>query len=155
MEHIRHTMQQCQAIGVDFALDDFGIGYSSLTYLSNLPARELKIDQSFVRRMGSDSNDLSIVEGVISLARAFHRRVIAEGVESAEAGVTLLRLGCELAQGFFIARPMPASDLPQWLLTWRPPPSWSRQNPVARHSSRPLKWLPKQGLAAIHAAHAA
>jgi PAS domain S-box-containing protein len=135
MDRIRQTMQQCQAIGVEFALDDFGTGYSSLTYLSNLPAQELKIDQSFVRRMATDSNDLSIVEGVISLARAFRRKVTAEGVESAEEGETLLQLGCEVAQGYVIARPMPAPEMAQWLTSWKQPLSWSRQIAVSREPS--------------------
>ncbi len=149
IERIRQTMQKCQAIGVEFALDDFGTGYSSLTYLSKLPAQELKIDQSFVRRMGSDSNDLSIVEGVISLARAFHRQAVAEGVESAEEGVTLLQLGCEVAQGYFIARPMPARDFPQWLRTWRQPLSWSRQSHVSREPSVLLNALIRNAPVAV------
>ncbi len=115
----------CQALGVRFALDDFGTGYSSLTYLKRLPAELLKIDQSFVRDMLTDTDDLAIVQGVIGLAKAFRRNVIAEGVETIAHGELLLPLGCELAQGYGIARPMPAADIPSWVKTWKPDPSWS------------------------------
>jgi len=135
MERVRNTMQQCQSLGVVFALDDFGTGYSSLTYLSNLPAQELKIDQSFVRQMAVDRNHLSIVEGVISLARAFRRNVIAEGVQSIAEGELLLQLGCELGQGYGIARPMAAALVPAWLAQWKTPLSWSKQIYVPKEPS--------------------
>jgi EAL domain-containing protein (putative c-di-GMP-specific phosphodiesterase class I) len=112
------TMQQCRALGVRFALDDFGTGYSSLTYLKHLPAEMIKIDQSFVRDMLGDVDDLAIVRGVIGLAAAFGREVIAEGVETDAHCAQLLALGCDLAQGYGIARPMPAADLPQWVTQW-------------------------------------
>ncbi len=118
------VMQACREIGVRFALDDFGTGYSSLTYLKRLPADVLKIDQSFVRDMLDDPNDLAIVEGVVGLASAFRREVIAEGVETVPHGQMLLSLGCELAQGYGIARPMPAAELPAWAASWRPDESW-------------------------------
>ena len=111
-------------MGVLFALDDFGTGYSSLTYLKRLRVSLLKIDQSFVRDMLDDPDDLAILEGVISLAKAFHREVIAEGVETVAHGTLLLQLGCELAQGYGIARPMPARELPRWAATWQPDPAW-------------------------------
>ncbi len=107
-----------------FALDDFGTGYSSLTYLRKLPVDLLKIDQSFIRDMLSDADDLGIVEGVIRLASAFNRQVIAEGVETLEHGAALLRLGCHLAQGYGIARPMAADQLPAWLATWQQQQAW-------------------------------
>jgi EAL domain-containing protein (putative c-di-GMP-specific phosphodiesterase class I) len=112
------TMQDCQRMGVQFAIDDFGTGYSSLTYLKRLPAQTLKIDQSFVRDMLDDREDLAIVQGVIGLAHAFGRRVIAEGVETLAHGHRLLELGCVLLQGYGIARPMPAEQLPGWIRTW-------------------------------------
>lgn len=108
----------CQALGVSFALDDFGTGYSSLTYLKQLPAELLKIDQSFVRDMLEDSDDLAIIQGIIGLATAFQRLVIAEGVETIAHGNKLLSIGCELAQGYGIARPMPAAAFPAWVKTW-------------------------------------
>jgi diguanylate cyclase (GGDEF)-like protein len=124
---ISQLMEECQSMGVGFSLDDFGTGYSSLTYLRRLPANVLKIDQSFVRDMLWDAGDLAIVQGIIGLAAAFGRTVIAEGVESEEHGRLLLRLGCTLAQGFGIALPMPADDLPAWIAAWRPPSTWANQ----------------------------
>jgi diguanylate cyclase (GGDEF)-like protein len=129
---VSRVMKECRELGVEFALDDFGTGYSSLTYLKRLPVSLLKIDQSFVRDMLDDPDDLAILEGVISLATAFRRQVIAEGVETVEHGKMLLQLGCELAQGYGIARPMPAADLPGWVAGWRPDPDWSNLPPVDR-----------------------
>lgn len=123
--HVSRVIEGCKALGVAFSLDDFGTGYSSLTYLKRLPAGVLKIDQSFVRDMLWDTEDLAIVEGVIGLAAAFRRQVIAEGVESAAHADLLLRLGCELAQGYGIARPMPAEQLPAWIQSWQPEPGWA------------------------------
>jgi diguanylate cyclase (GGDEF)-like protein/PAS domain S-box-containing protein len=115
---VSQTMQACRAVGVRFALDDFGTGYSSLTYLKHLPAEMIKIDQSFVRDMLSDVDDLSIVRGVIGLSVAFGRSVIAEGVETEAHCAQLLAMGCDLAQGYGIARPMPAQDVPSWVAQW-------------------------------------
>ena len=115
----------CRRLGVSFALDDFGTGYSSLTYFRRLPADTLKIDQSFVRDMLDDPDDLAIVEGVIGLTKAFDRQVIAEGVETAEHGMVLLQLGCDLAQGFGIARPMPGHEFPAWVNNFVPHELWS------------------------------
>ena len=124
MNQVFQTITDCQALGVRFALDDFGTGYSSLTHLRHLPAEVIKIDQSFVRDMLEDADDLAIVQGVIGLAAAFHREVIAEGVETSEHGTALLDLGCVLAQGYGIARPMPADNVPGWVASWRPDPAW-------------------------------
>jgi diguanylate cyclase (GGDEF)-like protein/PAS domain S-box-containing protein len=122
---ISDLMLACSQLGVRFALDDFGTGYSSLTYLKRLPAHTLKIDQSFVCGMLDDPDDLAIVKGVIGLAAAFRREVIAEGVETITHGALLLSLGCELAQGFGIARPMPAQALPGWAASWKPDEAWT------------------------------
>jgi diguanylate cyclase (GGDEF)-like protein/PAS domain S-box-containing protein len=119
------ALNACRAIGVAVALDDFGTGYSSLTYLKRLPVNVLKIDRSFVSDMLEDPENLSILEGVLGLAAAFRLQVIAEGVETAEHGLMLLQLGCELAQGYGIARPMPAKDLPAWARAWRSNPRWA------------------------------
>ena len=115
----------CRKLGVSFALDDFGTGYSSLTYFRRLPAETLKIDQSFIRDMLDDPEDMAIVEGVIGLTKAFKRKVIAEGVETPEHGMVLLQLGCDLAQGFGIAHPMPGSDFPAWTKAFQPHGLWS------------------------------
>ena len=121
---ISRLIESCAAFGVTFSLDDFGTGYSSLTYLKRLKVTTLKIDQSFVRGMLEDPEDLVILEGIVSLAEAFDRRVIAEGVETVAHGKALLGIGCTMGQGYGIARPMPAAELPQWVASWRPDPSW-------------------------------
>jgi diguanylate cyclase (GGDEF)-like protein/PAS domain S-box-containing protein len=120
MAKVTENIHRCHALGVRFSLDDFGTGYSSLTYLKRLPAETLKIDQSFVRDMLDDADDLAIVESIIGLANAFQRSVIAEGVESPAHGALLMRLGCNLAQGYGIAKPMPEDQLPDWVAQWRP-----------------------------------
>ncbi|MCP3870556.1 MAG: EAL domain-containing protein [Gammaproteobacteria bacterium] len=121
---VSSIMHACREIGVSFALDDFGTGYSSLTYLKRLPADLLKIDQSFVSGMLDDPDDRAIVTGVIGLAVAFKREVIAEGVETIAHGTQLLPMGCILAQGYGIARPMPAAEMPAWISNWRPDEAW-------------------------------
>ena len=129
---VSQLIEACREIGVMFALDDFGTGYSSLTYLKRLAVHQLKIDQSFVRDMLDDPDDLAILEGVLGLASAFRRQVIAEGVETIQHGEMLLQLGCELAQGYGIARPMPAIDIPAWAVTWRPDPEWGGRSSFSR-----------------------
>jgi EAL domain-containing protein (putative c-di-GMP-specific phosphodiesterase class I) len=124
MTQMSDVIEKCAEIGVMFALDDFGTGYSSLTYLKRLRVKQLKIDQSFVRDMLEDQDDMAILVGVIGLAAAFKLQVIAEGVETNEHGTALLKLGCELAQGFGIARPMPAENFPAWATAWRPDATW-------------------------------
>ena len=111
---VRKLIENCRMLGVGFALDDFGTGYSSLSYLSNLPIDVLKIDQSFVRDMLEDKGDMAIVQGIIALARTFNRQTVAEGIETDEHYQVLLDLGCELGQGYGIARPMPADKLIHW-----------------------------------------
>ena len=121
------TMNACHDLGVRFALDDFGTGYSSLTYLRRLPVHLIKIDQSFVRDMLEDADDLAIVEGVVGLAKAFRRDVIAEGVETTSQGEALLQMGCMLAQGYGVARPMPAGDIPEWISSWEADDPWQAE----------------------------
>lgn len=115
---VEQIIAACRELGVGFAIDDFGTGYSSLTYLRRLSADILKIDQTFVHDMMDDPGDLAIVTGVIGLAAAFRRKVVAEGVATVAHGKALLALGCMLAQGYGVARPMPAQDLPGWVASW-------------------------------------
>lgn len=129
MEQAVAILNRCRHMGIHFALDDFGTGYSSLTYLRKLPVDTLKIDQSFVRDMLNDIEDLDIVEGVIRLAGAFDRQVIAEGVETMEHGAKLLELGCRLAQGYGIARPMPADEFVDWSARWQAEGRWRDLRP--------------------------
>ncbi len=125
LNHVARVIEDCAALGVGFALDDFGTGYSSLTYLKRLSVNQIKIDRSFVHDMLDDPDDLAILSGILGLASAFGRQAIAEGVESVEHGTILLQLGCERAQGYGIARPMPAGDVTAWLAAWRPDAAWS------------------------------
>ncbi|SFM08213.1 PAS domain S-box-containing protein/diguanylate cyclase (GGDEF) domain-containing protein [Rugamonas rubra] len=122
--HVRAIMLACQALGISFALDDFGTGYSSMSYLKRLPADVLKVDQSFVRNMLVDRDDRHLVSAVIGLARAFELGVIAEGVETVAHGALLMRLGCDLAQGFGIARPMPSAEVLPWVSAFDTAPVW-------------------------------
>lgn len=122
---VSEVIHECANLGVTFALDDFGTGYSTLIYLRHLPAQVLKIDQTFVRDMAHDMESFAIVESVIGLAAAFKRRLVAEGVETLEQGRLLLQLGCDVAQGYGIAEPMPASEIPAWIEHWQAAPSWA------------------------------
>jgi diguanylate cyclase (GGDEF)-like protein/PAS domain S-box-containing protein len=134
---VSRLIENCRDIGVAFALDDFGTGYSSLTYLKRLPVAQLKIDQGFVRDVLDDPDDLAILDGVIGLSQAFRRDVIAEGVETLEHGELLLRLGCDRAQGYGVARPMPAHEFPAWQQQWMPDPGWSKVQ-RSEPANRPL-----------------
>ncbi|MFO7550977.1 MAG: EAL domain-containing protein, partial [Haliea sp.] len=122
---VSRLLQSCRELGVGVSLDDFGTGYSSLTYLKQLPAGVIKIDQSFVRDILDDPEDIAIFSGILGISAAFGRGVLAEGVETVEHGVMLLRLGCRLAQGYGIACPMPAAEFVQWQESWSLPPQWS------------------------------
>jgi diguanylate cyclase (GGDEF)-like protein/PAS domain S-box-containing protein len=124
VHHVSKIMDDCLALGINFALDDFGTGYSSLTYLRRLPVNVIKIDQSFVQDMLYDGDDLAIVQGVIALAKSFNRKVIAEGVETIQHATALLHLGCDLAQGFGIAKPMPAGEVSAWISNFKPDDKW-------------------------------
>lgn len=134
-ERVSRIIESCSARGIRVAIDDFGTGYSALTYLKRLPAQVVKLDQSFVRGMLDEPDDLAIVQGVLGLAKAFRRLVVAEGVETVEHGILLRMLGCTLAQGFGIARPMPAEELLKWRATWRPDPRWKQAGALS-----PLDW---------------
>lgn len=127
LSYVSKILKECRKIGVRIALDDFGTGYSSLTYLRRLAANTLKIDKSFVMGMLESEEDLSILEGVVGLSRAFGTDLVAEGVETKEHGASLIQLGCDIAQGYYIAKPMPASNIPTWIKSWKPDKSWALQ----------------------------
>jgi len=113
-----------EELGLQIALDDFGTGYSSLNHIKSLPANTIKIDKSFVIDMLNDADNYSIINGVLSLAHSFNRDVIAEGVESTAHGLMLLTMGCDKAQGYGIARPMPADDFGDWLASYQANIGW-------------------------------
>ena len=121
---VAYVIQGLDELGVQCSIDDFGTGYSSLTYLQRLPAQIVKIDQSFVREMLDNERDRALVRGIVSLAHAFNRTVVAEGVETTAHAGALRDLGCDGLQGYGIARPMPLPDLIRWIRAWQPPPEW-------------------------------
>lgn len=108
-------LQKLNAIGVGISIDDFGTGYSSLSYLKDLPARELKIDRSFVINMLDEPRNKSIVKAAIDLAHNLDLKVVAEGIEAQSMQDALTELGCDYGQGYHIARPMPDDALRQWI----------------------------------------
>jgi EAL domain-containing protein (putative c-di-GMP-specific phosphodiesterase class I) len=104
-------LRELKSLGLRLAIDDFGTGYSSLSYLNRFPVDTLKIDKSFIDGLGSDADDTAIVQAIVSLAQALGLGVTAEGVETELATTLLQEIGCEMAQGYFYARPMPAELL--------------------------------------------
>ncbi|MGZ4582724.1 MAG: EAL domain-containing protein, partial [Nocardioidaceae bacterium] len=127
------TISRLDKIGVAIALDDFGTGYSSMQHLRRLPLAEVKIDRSFVLGMAIDADDAAIVRSVIELAGALGLRVVAEGVEDERTWRLLHAAGCDVAQGWFYARPMPAEDLVGWLSRYRPVKPGPVQELAGRH----------------------
>jgi diguanylate cyclase (GGDEF)-like protein/PAS domain S-box-containing protein len=112
----KRVLDKLSAMGIALSIDDFGTGYSSLSYLSQLPVNEIKIDRTFVMNMADSDNDAVIVRSTIDLARNLGLHVVAEGVETEQAWDQLSELGCTLAQGYYLSRPVPAPELTEWLM---------------------------------------
>jgi diguanylate cyclase (GGDEF)-like protein len=112
---VADSLAELDRVGVRLSLDDFGTGYSSLVLLQRLPVSEIKVDRSFVQRMAVSSEDVAIVRSIIDLAHALGIDAVAEGVENDEAWDTLCALGCDSAQGWYVARPMSAPAVTEWL----------------------------------------
>ena len=124
--YVKEILSKCkQQYGINASLDDFGTGYSSLTHLKDLPANKVKIDREFVMNMQKDENNNAIVHAIIGLSKAFKIDVIAEGVETIEQGSLLIRMGCELAQGYCISKPIPANEFVQWADEFEPVKEWT------------------------------
>ena len=119
IETTRITLAALKAAGVQIAIDDFGTGYSAFSHLKSLPVDTLKIDRGFVRELGADPGDLAIVRAIIALAEAFGLELVAEGVETEAAALTLLRHGCHRAQGFLLSRPIAGAALESLLAKGR------------------------------------
>ena len=107
-------IERCQSFGVSVAIDDFGTGYSTLSYLRDLPADVLKVDKSFIIGLQKNSKNWGLLKAVMSLALTFDKTVVAEGLENWEAKELLLEVGCEIAQGYAIARPMKIEQFNRW-----------------------------------------
>lgn len=109
------TLDELRSFGINISIDDFGTGYSSMAYFKYIPANELKIDQSFIRYMLDNEMDQHIVKTVIEMAHGFDIKVVAEGIENEDTYNSLKKLGCDIAQGYFLAKPMPQDNFIQWL----------------------------------------
>jgi diguanylate cyclase (GGDEF)-like protein len=120
------VLDRLRAMGVSVSIDDFGTGYSSLAYLKRLPVHELKIDKSFVANMASDDHDAAIVRSTVGLAHDLGLRVVAEGVEDQPTWDLLVEVGCDVAQGYFISRPLPPLVLGEWLDSANREPRYAR-----------------------------
>lgn len=114
-ERIIETLARLKKLGVKLSVDDFGTGYSSLGYLKRLPFDRIKIDQSFVRDLPHNEDDVAITRAIIGIAESLRKEVIAEGVEQEEQRRFLLAEGCELMQGYHFGRPMPADAMTELL----------------------------------------
>ncbi|KAF0863862.1 bifunctional diguanylate cyclase/phosphodiesterase [Pseudomonas sp. LD120] len=124
IQRVSDCLDACQGFGVQFSLGDFGTGHSSLSYLKRLRTQTIKIDRLFVRDMLHDQGDQALIQALVGLARAFGRQVVAEGLESLAHGERLMALGCEVAQGDFIAAPMPADAVLEWVRGFQPSLAW-------------------------------
>jgi diguanylate cyclase len=131
-EQVKVVLERLRELGVSVSIDDYGVGYSSLSYLQRLPVDELKLDRQLVTPVARDKRAAAIVGSTVDLAHALGVRLVAEGVEDWRSLGRLVELGCDRAQGYYIARPMRPGDLPDWLRAWRYPqeqPSGPRREP--------------------------
>lgn len=117
-DRVLENLRACRELGVDISLDDFGTGYSSLDLFRRLPAKEIKIDRSFVMDMLDNNDSDMIVSAIVSLSKSFKRRLVAEGIESSAVEAKLIELGCDLGQGFFYSKPLPLSQALDWAQTF-------------------------------------
>lgn len=114
-DSLQHTLVEWSALGIQLAIDDFGTGYSNIAYLKHLRVDKLKIDRSFIIDLRGDDESSALVQAMIQIARALKLRVLAEGVENTSVADQLERLGCDQAQGYLFAQPLPAEDFERWL----------------------------------------
>ncbi|MFK7856199.1 MAG: putative bifunctional diguanylate cyclase/phosphodiesterase [Granulosicoccus sp.] len=117
-EEVIRSLHELSQFGMKLAIDDFGTGYSSLAYLKRFPVNTLKIDRAFITDISSDNDDVAIVEAVLGLGKHFHMKVVAEGVEDKEQLHFLKSQGCDIAQGYYISKPLSSEQYAQWLERW-------------------------------------
>jgi EAL domain-containing protein (putative c-di-GMP-specific phosphodiesterase class I) len=115
LEANTEALSRLREMGVGISIDDFGTGYSSLSYLKRLPADAIKLDKSFVKGLGEDLEDTAIVRMVVELAHTLGMEVVAEGVETVEEAALLAEMGCDFAQGFYFAKPLPPEAVSEFL----------------------------------------
>lgn len=152
MDQAQSIAQELKALGISLALDDFGTGYSSLRHLQSLPFDELKIDASFVREMSDTRESRKIVAAIIGLGHSLSLTTVAEGVETIDQANMLLRLGCDIGQGWLYGPPVPPSDLATFLSTQSLLPSPSASTKTAESDALPnLEAMPTQRLAQLQA----
>ena len=146
IEKTRLILEQCKEMGFKLSLDDFGSGYSSLTYLKQLPVNTIKIDRLFVRDILQNSEDVAILETIIKLCQSLNKTPLAEGIETVHQGDLLLNLGCEYAQGFGIGKPMPASEISHWIQGYQAPEQW------LKHKKQPAPAITSFSFSFLHIA---
>jgi EAL domain-containing protein (putative c-di-GMP-specific phosphodiesterase class I) len=120
-EKARAVLEKCREIGINISIDDFGSGYSSLSYLHFFPIDTLKIDQSFIRTLSKDKGSKVLVKAIIGLAHNLGMKVIAEGVETAADAEYLRSQGCEYIQGYFFSRPLAFEAASEFVQKWQAP----------------------------------
>lgn len=120
-ESAREQLERCRKLGLNVSIDDFGSGYSSLSYLHYFPIDTLKIDQSFIRSMATQPQSLVLVKSIVGLARNLGMKVIAEGVERAEDAAWLREIGCDYIQGYWFSKPLPFEAALRFVQSWQPP----------------------------------
>lgn len=120
LDHANTILDELTALGIRLSLDDFGTGYSSLSYLQQFPVHRLKIDRSFIIKIGHNSENTQIVQAILNMARGLGLDVVAEGVETAQAAARLKAMDCAFAQGFYFARPGTAKEITALLPHYEP-----------------------------------
>lgn len=118
-ETAKETLNMCRKAGMKISIDDFGTGYSSLSYLHSFPIDTLKVDQSFVRDMHKNDNSRALVRSVVAMGKNMNLEIVAEGVEELEEAKLLKEMGCDSAQGYYFAKPMPESDVIELVSNWK------------------------------------
>ena len=129
-KRIDHLIRALRELGIRVTIDDFGSGFASLSYLRDIPSDVLKIDQAYVRFLTTCEENPLIVDAVVGLGHAFHRQIVAEGVENEAIGSYMVRMGVDIAQGYAIAQPMAANELLSWQRGWRFPAAWQAWQPL-------------------------
>ncbi|MGH8224897.1 MAG: EAL domain-containing protein, partial [Gammaproteobacteria bacterium] len=124
LDHARRVLAECRQIGVGVAVDDFGTGHASLTYVQSLPVTRVKLDQHFVRDLSTNPRNMAVIAGTVASSRLLEIDIVAEGVETVVHGLMLIRLGCGVLQGYALTPPLPEADFRGWLRGWQAPVAW-------------------------------